>query len=224
MSKVQLSQESLLQVQNIIRHHMEKHGDIVAQSLTGSQHRLAMSLIQDNAMVQRQSHRGPSSAIFGILKGMKESMETNMASNAKDEEEAVAQFKAMKAAKSEEIKAGEDLIMVKKVEMGESKEKNAKAKVDLEDTNESKKADTEFLQNMRLKCDNAQHEYDQRTKTRNEELKAVPETIGIVTSDDSKDLFAKSMSFVQISVSSKSRSKKADRASSVIRRMGVKHR
>merc|ERR1719379_2357712 len=224
MSKVQLSQESLLQVQNIIRHHMEKHGDIVAQSLTGSQHRLAMSLIQDNAMVQRQSHRAPSSAIFGILKGMKESMETNMASNAKDEEEAVAQFKAMKAAKSEEIKAGEDLVMTKKVEMAESKEKNAKAKVDLEDTNESKKADIEFLQNLKLKCDNAQNEYDKRTKTRNEELKAVSETIGIVTSDDAKDLFAKSMSFVQISASSKFRSRGKDRAANAVRRIATKNR
>merc|ERR1719191_2145589 len=223
MSKVQLNQESLLQVKSLIRDHMEKHSDIFQEGLTGQQHRLAMSLIQDNTMLQRQSHRAPSSAIFGILKGMKESMETNMASNAKDEEEAVAKFKALKSAKTEEIKAGEDLVMVKKVEMAEAKEKNAKSKVDLEDTNDNKKADTEFLQNMKLKCDSAQHEYDKRTKTRNEELKAVSETIDIVTSDDSKDLFAKSMSFVQISLSSKSRSKGKDRAANELRRMAVKH-
>jgi hypothetical protein len=171
MSKVQLNQESLLQVKSLIRQHMEKHSEILQAGLTGPQHRLAMSLIQDNTMLQRQSHRAPSSAIFGILKGMKESMETNLASNAKDEEEAVAKFKALKSAKTEEIKAGEDLVMTKKVEMADAKEKNAKAKVDLEDTNDSMKADTEFLQNMRLKCDSAQHEYDVRTKTRNEELK-----------------------------------------------------
>jgi hypothetical protein len=224
MSKVQFNQESLLQVKSLIKHHMEKHGDILQEGLTGSQHRLAMSLIQDHTMLQRQSHRAPSSAIFGILKGMKESMETNMANNAKDEEEAVAKFKALKSAKTEEIKAGEDLIMVKKVEMAGAKEKNAKAKVDLEDTNDSKKADTEFLQNMRLKCDNAQHEYDVRTKTRNEELKAVSETIGIVTSDESKDLFAKSMSFVQVTLSSNSRSKsKKSQAATVVRRMAAKH-
>merc|ERR1719316_2342 len=183
-----------------------------------------MSLIQDNTMLQRQSHRAPSSAIFGILKGMKESMETNMASNAKDEEEAVAKFKALKSAKTQEIKAGEDLLMTKKVEMADAKEKNAKAKVDLEDTNDSMKADTEFLQNMRLKCDNAQHEYDQRVKTRNEELKAVSETIGIVTSDDAKDLFAKSMSFVQISASSKFRSRGKDRAANAIRQLATRNR
>merc|ERR1719386_577534 len=127
---------------------MEKHSDIMRETLTGPQHRIAMSLLQDDTMVQRQSHRGPSSAIFGILKGMKEAMEQNMAKNAEEETEAVAKFKELKAAKTEEIKAGEDLVMVKRVEMADAKEANAKAKVDLEDTNESMKADTEFLQNM----------------------------------------------------------------------------
>merc|ERR1719162_917091 len=122
-------------------------------------------------------------------------MEQNLAKNAEEEQEAVAKFKELKAAKSQEIKAGEDLVMVKRVEMADAKEKNAKSKVDLEDTNESKKADQEFLQNLKLKCDNAAHEHDQRVKVRNEELGAVSQTIVILTGDDAKDMFAKSMSF-----------------------------
>jgi len=227
MSKVNsaaFSQESLLQVQSIIRHHMEKHEDVVRQVLTGQQHRFAMSLIQDNAMVQRQSHRGPSSAIFGILKGMKESFEQNLEKNAGEETEAVAKFKALKSAKTEEIKAGEDLVMVKRVEMADAKEANAKAKVDLEDTNESMKADTEFLQNMKLKCDNAANEHDKRVKVRNEELGAVSQTISILTGDDAKDLFAKSMSFIQISLSGRSRAKGRDRAANHMRRVAMKAR
>merc|ERR1719301_420491 len=129
---------------------MEKHGHVVSQTLTKPQQRLAVSLIQENTRLQRHSTRGPSSAIFGILKGMKEAMETNMAKNAEDEEEA------------------------------DAKEKNAKSKVDLEDTTESKKADTEFLQNLKLKCDEFANEYDKRKKVRNEELKAVSETISIL--------------------------------------------
>jgi hypothetical protein len=227
MSKVNsaaFTQESLLQVRNIIRHHMEKYSDIVSETLTGPQHRLAMSLIQDNAMVQRQSHRGPSSAIFGILKGMKESFEQNLEKNAEEEKDAVAKFKALKSAKTEEIKAGEDLVMVKRVEMADAKEKNAKSKVDLEDTNEGKKADTEFLQNMKLKCDSAANEHDKRVKVRNEELKAVSQTISILTGDDAKDLFAKSMSFVQISLSGRSRAKSRDRAANQMRRVALKVR
>lgn len=227
MSKVNsasFSQESLLQVRSIIQHHMENYGEIVQQTLSGPQHRLAMSLIQDNTMVQRQSHRGkaPSGAIFGILKGMKESMEQNLASNAKDEEGAVEEFKALKATKTQEIKASEDLVYVKRTEMAGAKEKNAKAKVDLEDTNESKKADQEFLQNLKLECDSAQNEYDQRVKVRNEELKAVSETISILTGDDAKDLFAKSMSFVQVSLSGKSRHKSRAHAANQLRRVAMK--
>jgi len=148
MSKVNsasLSQESLLQVKTLLRHHMENHGDVVRQTLSGSQHRLVMSLIQEQGLLQHQhKQKAPSGAIFGILKAMKESFEQNLANNAKDEEDAVAKFKALKSAKTNEIKAGEELVMVKRVEMAEAKEKNAKAKVDLEDTNESKKADQVF--------------------------------------------------------------------------------
>jgi len=220
MSKTAFSQESLLQVQSIIKRHMDH------PALTGTQHRQAMSLIQDNTLTQRQSHRGraPSSAIFGILKGMKESFEQNLANNAKDEEEAVAKFKALKSAKTQEIKAGEDLVYVKRVEMAEAKEKNAKAKVDLEDTNESKKADQEFLQNLKLKCDSAANEHDKRVKVRNEELGAVSQTIGILTGDDAKDLFAKSMSFVQVSLSTKRRAKGRARAATELNRVAMKVR
>merc|ERR1719262_1870956 len=128
----------------------------------------------------------------------------------------------MKAAKTQEIKAGEDLVFVKRQEMAAAKEKNAKAKVDLEDTTESKKADTEFLQNLKLKCDNAEHEHEQRVKVRNEELGAVSQTIAILTGDDAKDLFAKSMSFTQISLSSKYRTKAKDHAANQLRKMALK--
>jgi len=218
------SQQSLLQVQSVIRHHMEKHGHVISQTLTGPQHRIAVSLIQENTMLQRQKTRGPSSAIFGILKGMKEAMEKNLAENAKEEEEAVERFKELKATKQQEITAGEDLIMVKREEMAAAKETNAKSKVDLEDTNECKKADTEFLQNLKLECDNAANEYDKRQKARNEELKGVSETIEILTGDDAKDLFAKSMSFVQVSLSSRSRSKAKERAANKLQKMAMKVR
>merc|ERR1719377_389067 len=110
--------------------------------------------------------KAPSSAIFGILKQMKEEFETNLKTQAAEEEEAVARFKELKATKTQEIKAGEDLVEVKTVEMADAKEKNAKSKVDLEETNVAFKADKEFLMNLKLKCDNAQNEYDKRKKTR----------------------------------------------------------
>jgi len=81
------------------------------------------------------------------------------------------------------------------------------------------------LQTLKLKYDNAAHEHDQRVKVRNEELGAVSQTISILTGDDAKDLFSKSMSFVQISLSGRSsRGKSRDRAANQIRKAGMKHR
>merc|ERR1719158_1338981 len=131
---------------------------------------------------------------------MKEDFEKNLETSAADEKEAVAQFKDMKAAKKQEIKAGENLVDTKIVELAEAKEKNAQSKQDLEDTNAQKKADTEFLQNLKLKCQNADHEYEQRVKVRNEELKAVSETIAIVTDDDNREMMSKATLFMQTSL------------------------
>jgi len=193
MSKVHkdaLSQESLAQIRSVLKHQVSKYH---LQSLSVKQHEVVLSLLQGPqhvSMIQQNSrHKAPSSAIFGILKQMKEEFETNIVQSEKEEEEAVATFKSLKATKQQEIKAGEDLVETKTVEMADANEKNAQSKVDLEDTNEQFKADKEFLSNLKLKCQNADHEYELRQKTRSEELTAVSEALAIVTDDDAKDLF-----------------------------------
>merc|ERR1719333_1703105 len=126
-----------------------------------------------------------------------------MAEAQKDEEQAVSEFASVKSAKEREVAAGESLIETKTVQLAEAKEKNAQSKEDLVDTRAALSADTEFLSNLRLKCQNADHEYEGRVKIRNEELVAVSETIGILTDDDAKDQFNKSMgSFLQVSAGS----------------------
>merc|ERR1719171_1659895 len=232
MSKVHkdaLPQESLLQVQDTLRHHFEQHSSMFPESLSRNQHELLLSFVQGPvSMIQQKSsskNKQPASgAIFGILKQMKEDFEKNLETAAADEKEAVAQFKEMKAAKQKEIKAGEDLVDTKTVELAEAKEKNAQSKQDLEDTNAQKKADTEFLGNLKLKCQNADHEYEQRVKTRNEELKAVSETIAILTEDDARDLMRGATSFVQASRSASRKAMTADKIATSLRQAGKKFR
>jgi len=204
MSKVQggaaLPQESLVQLQNVLNHHMKKHW------MSPSDHRAVLSLLQRPGTIMLQQNakgkaKAPSSAIFGILKGMKESFETNLAQGKTDEEEAVAQYAAVKKAKTQEVKAAEDLIDTKTVEMAEAKQINAHGKEDLADTRAQLSADNEFLSNLALKCDNADKEYNDRVKVRNEELTAVAETIAILNDDDAKDQFNKAGfgTFIQLS-------------------------
>merc|ERR1719420_407235 len=149
-----------------------------------------------------QRNKAPSSAIFGILKQMKESFETSLAESQSDEKEAVAQYEDLEKAKTQEVAAAKDLIETKTVEMADAKEKNAQSKEDLEDTRKQLSADNKFLSDVRLKCDGADKQYQDRVKVRNEELKAVAETIVILTDDESKDQFNKSGfgTFLQLSM------------------------
>merc|ERR1719161_2299325 len=174
-------------------------------------------------MLQQHSKgkaKAPSSAIFGILKGMKESFEQNLASAKTDEEEAVAQYAAVKKAKTQEIKAAKDLIETKTVELAKAKEINAHGKEDLADTRAALSADNEFLSNLNLKCDNAEKEYNDRVKVRNEELTAVAETIGILNDDDAKDQFNKSGFGVFVQLSSKSSNRKREQAAQFLSKAG----
>lgn len=107
--------------------------------------------------------------------------------------------------------------------MADAKEKNAKSKVDLEETNVAFKADKEFLINLKLKCDNAENEYDKRKKTRSEELTAVSETLAIITDDDNAD----TLRFIQTAASkSLSRQERtqmvANRAGNLVRKAAIK--
>merc|ERR1719243_27977 len=76
---------------------------------------------------------------------------------------------------------------------------------------------------LKLKCQSADKDYADRTKVRNEELVAVSETIGILTDDDAKDQFNKSMgSFLQVSAGSTRSRRSRDQAAEVLRKASKK--
>merc|ERR1719482_981997 len=93
------------------------------------------------------------------------------------------------------------MVDTKTVELAEAKQHAAQGKEDLADSRAQLKADNEFLSNLALKCDNAEKEYNDRCKVRNEELTAVAETIAILNDDDAKDQFNKAGfgTFIQLS-------------------------
>merc|ERR1719420_1008498 len=149
-----------------------------------------------------QRNKAPSSAIFGILKGMKESFETSLSEAQEEEKIAAAQYADLEKAKTSEVAAAKDLIETKTVELADAKEKGATSKEDLEDTRVQLSADNKFLSDVRLKCQDADKQYQDRVKVRNEELKAISETIVILTDDEAKDQFNKSGmgTFLQLSM------------------------
>merc|ERR1719247_2340354 len=215
-----LPQESLLQVKRALHHVLRRNRARVAQK--------GMSLLQTgdqddvdvNALLQESGEAPQSGAIFGILKQMKETMETDLSTSQSDEEKAKADFAEMTADKKAEIDAAKELIDAKFVELAETDEKNALSKKDLEDTSAALDADTKFLAELKPKCENAESEYMARSKVRNEEIQAVSETIGILTDDDAKDMLLKS---VQVSATQRrARTAAADRAAKLMQEAAVK--
>jgi hypothetical protein len=140
-----------------------------------------------------------SGVIFGILKQMKEEFEGNLAQAQKDEEQASGDYSDLKGTKGEQIAAAKELVKDKQAELGDTKNALADAKEDLTDTREQQKNDKEFLMKLKLICQDLDKQWERRSKTRSDELKAVAETIAILTEDDNADLMRKTITLVQLS-------------------------
>merc|ERR1719421_453810 len=145
-----------------------------------------------------QSYAPASGEIFGILSQMKESFETNLESSKKDEAEAAASYASLKAAKEAEIKAAQDKIFNKEEENAAAIKKNAESKEDLTSTQAALEADTGFLASLKEQCAVTDEDWEARTKMRGEEIAAVSDTIAFLTDDESRDMFSKSLGFVQL--------------------------
>jgi len=214
MSKAH-GESALLQVKDLLRHQSKKYRRVLGESLSDKQRHAVMSLIQERSSSLSLSRTPASGEIFGILKQMKESFETNMATSKKEEEQAASDFAQMKAAKTKEIAAANDQIESKKVQLGDTEEKYALSVTDKKDTEKALAADIEFLADLQSKCATADAEYQARVKVRTEEMKAVSETVGMLTSEEANDAFTKSMSFIQVKRVSGSRKKASDLLKSV---------
>merc|ERR1719272_1557669 len=202
---------------------MMKNKARIESILTGSQRRKVASLIQS------PEDSGPASGeILGILKQMKETFETDLAGAQKDEQTSQKAYEDLKAAKESEIAAGRDQVETKSQELATADEKLQNDKKDTVDTSAGKDADSDFLGNLKEKCAQVSKEYEERLKTRQMEMAAVSKAMGVLNSDDAKDLTSSSLGLTQASLlqtqSMKNlKSKVRARASKVLRDIALKH-
>jgi hypothetical protein len=129
---------------------------------------------------------------------MKEEFESNLANEQKTELSAQSDFEGLKAAKEAEIAAGVAKGKEAKQSLADAENALAEAKENLESTRGALAADTQFLQDLTLRCQQTDADFDQRTKARTEEMAAVSEAVVILSDDDARDNFSKTLSFVQV--------------------------
>merc|ERR1719183_870459 len=214
---------SLLQIGSVsaiksgVQAAMEMHADLLKGVFTHKQRRAVTAFLQspqdyfDAEPTFKQSYAPQSGEIFGILKQMKESFESNLSDSQKEELANQKAYEDLKAAKTDEIKAGQDQIDAKTQELASTDEKLAESKEDLEDTQKSLAADEEFLAMLKEKCSGTDAEWEERQKTRQLEMEACSKALAVLSSDDAHDLFTKTFNpaFVQTSMTSERRSKAA---------------
>jgi len=197
---------SLLQVQSVLKNVFEKHSAITEQVLTPSERTTATQFLQASTLDYfdetskpggGNSYAPQSGQIFGILKGLKESFETNLSQSQKDELASQKAYEELKAAKEDEIAAGKAQIEAKTGELADTDEKNAQAKQDREDTENTLAADEEFLYKLKQKCALTDKEFEERTKTRQLEMEAVNKALQVLTSDEAMDTMSRTFSLVQ---------------------------
>merc|ERR1719181_2561959 len=110
----------------------------------------------------------------------------------KEEAQSAQAYAEMVEAKTKELEALKEKLDMMQDEYFTNKKGLIDAKEDLELTRAQLKKDKEFLQNLLLTCQDLDHQWEQRSKMRSEELLAVTEAIAIITEDDNRELLMKS--------------------------------
>jgi len=180
-----------------VQQQMQKHP--FADMLSLEQHRAIASFLEASTDSEKASYAPQSGEIFGILKQMKETFESNLQASQNEEQGNQRSYEELKTAKEAEIKAGQQQIDTKTQEIASIDAKLSEAKEDLADTKKSLAADETFVIKLKESCKQSDAEYEERTKARNMEMEAVAKALEVLSSDDAHDLFTKTFnpSFVQ---------------------------
>jgi len=147
-------------------------------------------------------------------------MKSVLSDGVKEEEAAIKSYDELMESKGQEVEALTASIDEKMKLVGELGVDIIEMKEDLTDTEDQLVKDKDFLKNLDASCATKTKEWEERSKTRAEELTALSETIKILNDDDALDLFKKTLpsgssSFVQLQ---QTRGMLRDQALGVVRR------
>lgn len=179
----------------------------------------ASAFVQSDVAPTAGSYSPQSGSIFGILQSMKDEFESNLSQLQKDELKQRADFEELSKAKTEQIAVGKEKLDNMESEYAANGKLLSDGKEDLELTRQQRASDVEFLSNLRLTCQDLDHQWAERSKTRGEETTAVAEAIAILSEDDNRELLAKTVSLLQVkSAADSAMAARRSRAAAFLRR------
>jgi len=150
-----------------------------------------------------QEYANQSGEVFGILATMKEQITQDKKEELDAESQAQKIFAELKASKLKQIALNKKQSETKAVLKADNEESKAANEKEQKNTVEQLDADSKYLMNLKKHCAAGEGEFEERVKTRNDEIKAVDQAVEILDSDDARDVFTrsldKSVSFIQTS-------------------------
>merc|ERR1719181_1246680 len=151
-------------------------------------------------------------------------MVRDLTAGQKEEFKALVDFQNLRAAKLAEIEATQKQLELTETALADLLDRAAKAKADLEAMIAAKAADEKFVAEMTENCQVVDQEYAPRSKIRAEEVVALSETIEILTGDDARELFARSVgtSFIQTDMSVSAQERMTDKVMKKLMMLGKK--
>jgi len=212
---VQVPQNHLMGIAATIQNELSKHATILEGVLTRTDRTVLQSFVQtpedyfDASPTFKQSYAPQSGEIFGILRQMKETFESNLSDSQKEELANQKAYEELKAAKEQEIAAEQAQLDAKTDQLASTDSQLAQSKQDIEDTRTSLSADEQFLMMLKEKCSSTDAEWEQRQKTRQQEMQAVSQALSILSSDDAHDLFTKTFNPALVQVTQSNRRSQA---------------
>jgi len=148
-----------------------------------------------------KSYNSRSGSIFGILQEMKDEFQRDLGEAQAKDLAAEESFQKLKAAKLSEIKAATTQKKQKEKELADLLYKASKAKENKEKAEAAIEADQNFLATLEKNCKDEEIAYQERLKSRTEEIQALSETLKILTDDAARELYDKTMSLLQMDAS-----------------------
>jgi hypothetical protein len=134
-----------------------------------------------------------SATIQGMLGDMYLTFSNNLESSTLDEANQNHDYEEMYAALEKENNQFKATRQRKETEKAEAEAMLADTTKAYDDTEKQMKADTEFFDQTKAACESKKEEWDIRVDMRNEELKGIDAALEILTSDEARALFDKSI-------------------------------
>lgn len=136
---------------------------------------------------------GHMGEIIGVMQQMKDDFAATLDDLEKTEKDQAEAYAGMSDGLVKAIAESERITMAKEGKAAQNLKAKADAKENLEATRTGLDADSKFLLTLRETCAAQDKTWAERTSTRNLEIKAVGEALGVLDSPDNKDLFSTSL-------------------------------